>query len=57
MLKGGFYHHHTKEELIEYKKLSPTQKLDWLEEINSFLYKNVSKQKRDLWTKFRKGEI
>jgi len=32
-------------------------KLEWLEEVNNFTYKTLSKQKRRIWEKFRKGEV
>ena len=32
-------------------------KLEWLEEINIFVNKALSKKRRRIWEKFRKGEI
>ena len=32
-------------------------KLEWLEEINAFTNKALSKRKRKIWEKFRRGEI
>lgn len=32
-------------------------KLEWLEEVNLFIYKALPKRKIEIWEKFRKGEI
>lgn len=46
---------------IEYIKqtmdMPACSKLEWLEEINSFVYKALPKKKIEIWEKFRKGEI
>ncbi len=36
----------------------PTKaKLEWLEEVNAFAYKALSKQKRKIWEKIKQGEV
>lgn len=37
--------------------VDPYWKLQWLEEANYFLLKAMSKKKREIWEKFRRGEI
>lgn len=32
-------------------------KLEWLQEANEFINRALSKRKRKIWEKFRKGEI
>lgn len=55
--KRGYYFNHSDETLIKYMNLSPAHKLKWLEEVNRFLYKAMSKEKREIWQKYRSGEI
>lgn len=47
----------SEEKLREYSKLSPRQKLEWLEEINRFLYSCMPEESRRIAEKFRAGEI
>ncbi|MEM2205484.1 MAG: hypothetical protein QXF20_02060 [Candidatus Hadarchaeales archaeon] len=47
----------SEEKLREYSKLSPRQKLEWLEEINRFLYSCMPEEGRRIAEKFRAGEI
>ncbi|MBU4312979.1 MAG: hypothetical protein KJ706_09705 [Candidatus Omnitrophica bacterium] len=46
---------------IEYIKrtmnMSARFKLEWLEEFNIFINKALSKRKKGIWEKFRRGEI
>ncbi|MBU1913018.1 MAG: hypothetical protein KKB22_05775 [Candidatus Omnitrophica bacterium] len=32
-------------------------KLEWLEEINIFVNKALSKKRREIWEKFKRGEV
>lgn len=54
---GGFRHHHTKQELREYMKLSARQKLEWLEDVNRFLHDSMSPQAKMIAAGFRNGEV
>ncbi|MEM2866483.1 MAG: hypothetical protein QW098_05020 [Candidatus Hadarchaeales archaeon] len=53
----GFRYVVSEEKLREYSKLSPRQKLEWLEEINRFLYSCMPEESRRIAEKFRTGEI
>jgi len=53
----GFSYHVTREALRDYARLSPAQKLEWLEEVNRFLYHAMPKHQRSIAEKFRSGEI
>lgn len=53
----GFRYVVSEEKLREYSKLSPRQKLEWLEEINRFLYSCMPEESRRIAEKFRAGEI
>lgn len=55
--KRGFTYIYTKEKAEEYKKLSPEQRLEWLEKINRFLYHFMSKESKVFCEKLRRGEI
>ncbi|MCX6353967.1 MAG: hypothetical protein NTZ78_03550 [Candidatus Aureabacteria bacterium] len=46
-----------KEKIRQFRDCSPYAKLQWLEDANNFLLKALSKKKRQLWEKFRRGEI
>ncbi len=48
---------YTQEKADEYKKYTPQQKLEWLEEISSFLYYFTPKKNKQFGEKLRKGEI
>ncbi|MEM2282667.1 MAG: hypothetical protein QXH26_03870 [Candidatus Hadarchaeales archaeon] len=53
----GFRYRVTKKTILNYLKLTPEQRLEWLEEINTFLYTFMPKQNREIMQKFRAGEI
>ena len=53
----GFAHHHTDEELREYSRLTPEQKLRWLHEAWRFTADFLPPARRDAWMRIRKGEI
>lgn len=55
--KRGFAHHHTDEQLREYRKLSPEQKLEWLQAAWQMTVDFLPKAKRERWLKMRRGEI
>ncbi|MCK4352497.1 hypothetical protein KAW65_03720 [candidate division WOR-3 bacterium] len=55
--KGGYSHYHSDEEIRKYMDWPAKTKLDWLEEINEFLYKAMPPENRKIMEKFRKGEI
>jgi hypothetical protein len=53
----GFRHHHSDEELAAYRRLTPDQKLAWLEAARKLTADFLPPHKRALWDKMRKGEI
>lgn len=55
--KGGYKHSYSIEQIKEYMALPAEMKLQWLEEVNEFLYKAMPPKNREIWEKFRKGEI
>ena len=38
-------------------RLSPKERLDWLEEANHFLQKALTPKQKKIWEKIRKGEF
>lgn len=46
--KGGFSYHVTDEQIEEYQKLPPEERLRWLEEAQEFMYKALSKEKWEI---------
>ena len=54
---GGFSYHVTDEQVEEYSKLPPEERLRWLEEAQEFIFKALSKEKWELLQKFRRGDI
>lgn len=50
--KGAFAFHLSKEKLMEFRKLSAKEKLDWLEEANKFVADFVPEAKLKRWKKF-----
>ncbi len=57
MTKKGFSYKVSDEDLRKWISLSPEHKLEWLEEINRFLYHFAPEKSRKIMTKFRRGEI
>lgn len=57
MVKKGFYYEVSDETLKKWIAVPASEKLDWLEEINMFIYKVTSKKQNEIISKFRKGEI
>jgi len=54
---GGFSYHVTDEQIEEYSKLPPEERLRWLEEAQEFMFTALSKEKWELLQKFRRGDI
>lgn len=53
----GFRHVHTDEELRAYRKLSAEQKLRWLLDAWHLTVEFLPEDKREVWQRFRRGEI
>lgn len=56
-MRKGFRYVVSEEKIREYLKLSPKRKLEWLEEINRFLYLCMPEEGKRIAEKFRTGEI
>ena len=54
---GGYSYAVTKEQIKKWQAVSPEMRLEWLEEINRFLYEAQSPKTREIWQKFRRGDI
>jgi hypothetical protein len=57
MEKKGFYHDFSDETLKKWMSIPAKEKLEWLEEINEFIYKFTGKGQKEIISKFREGEI
>lgn len=57
IIKKGFGFKPSIEYIKETMDMPARFKLQWLEEINLFTNKVLSKRKRKIWEKFRRGEI
>lgn len=55
--RKGYGYHVTDEQIRKYRRLTPRQKLEWLEEANAFTEKFAPERARRLHKKFRNGEI
>ncbi|MBI5699774.1 hypothetical protein HZC35_05715 [Candidatus Saganbacteria bacterium] len=55
--KKGFSYVYTKEKYEAYKKLTPWQKLEWLEKMNRFLVSFMPPKSKEICEKLRRGEI
>lgn len=53
----GFRYVYTKEKAEEYQKLTPQQRLEWLEKMNRFLYYFMPQKSKIFEQKLRRGEI
>jgi hypothetical protein len=53
----GFYYSLENEKIREYMKLTPEEKLQWLEEINQFTNLALNDRQREFREKLRRGEI
>lgn len=54
---GRRHCYYSKDQLKRYMALPAEWKLEWLEEINQFLYEAMPPENRKIWEKFRRGEI
>lgn len=57
MAKKGFSYWVSDETLKKWAAIPPSAKLEWLEEINRFIFKFTGKQQKKIISRFRKGEI
>ncbi len=57
MTKKGFSYKVSEDGLKKWINLPPEHKLEWLEEINRFLYRFAPEKSKEIMVKFRKGEI
>jgi len=55
--RGGYSYFVTKEQIREWMRVPPEQKLQWLEEANKFLLKAMDPKAREIMEKLRRGEI
>jgi len=55
--RKGYRYYCSMETIKEYMALPAAMKLEWLEEINRFSYYAMPAKNREIWEKFRKGEI
>ncbi len=53
----GFYYVVTEEKIRWWRAVPPAQKLEWLEQANSFLRKTLSPDKQRILELFRKGNV
>lgn len=53
----GFSYYCDSLQIKEYMKLPVEFKLTWLEEANKFCHFYIPPQNKEIWEKFRKGEI
>lgn len=53
---GGYYYTYSKETIRKYLNLPTKMKLEWLEEVNRFLYHTMTPENRAIWERFRRGE-
>ena len=45
------------EQILKYLQVPIEQRLEWLEEANRFLFAATPPEAREIWQKFRRGEI
>ena len=57
MAKKGFYYEVSEDTLKKWIATPASEKLEWLEEINTFIFKFTGKKQKTIISKFRKGEI
>jgi len=57
MAKKGFYYEVSEDALKKWINPPASEKLEWLEEINSFIFKFARQEQKEIISKFRKGEI
>lgn len=57
MMGKGFSYSVSDEQLKKWMAMPAEMKLQWLEEINEFLWKYMPEKNKKIMAKFRKGEI
>lgn len=57
MAKKGFSYWVSDEALRKWAAVPPSAKLEWLEEINRFIFKFTGKKQKKIISRFRRGEI
>lgn len=57
MVKKGFSYKVSDEALKKWAALPAEMKLDWLEEINEFIFNFAPDKSKETMSKFRKGEL
>ncbi|MDP1809078.1 MAG: hypothetical protein Q8L35_06035 [Actinomycetota bacterium] len=55
--KRGFTYTVTEEQVRHYMAVPAEAKLNWLADTNDFLSKALTGRRREIWQKFRRGEI
>lgn len=55
--KKGVYHSHSTEKLLAFRDVPVADKLRWLEEMRQLLERFLSPERRELFERFRRGEI
>jgi len=53
----GFTYTVTEEQVRRYMAVPAEAKLNWLADANDFLAKALTGRRREIWQKFRRGEI
>ena len=55
--RGGFSYVIEAEQILKYLQVPIEQRLEWLEEANRFLFSATPPGAREIWQKFRRGEV
>lgn len=55
--RGGYSYDCSDEQIREFQKLTPTQRLKWIDDINRFLFRFMPPESKLIREKFRRGEI
>jgi hypothetical protein len=53
--KGGYRYHVSDEQLRAFRRLTPEQRLRWLDEMREFTIATAPPQSKAWWQKFRAG--
>lgn len=57
MASKGYLHKVSEDEIRRWRAISPAMRLDWLEEINEFVWKFAPQKSKKIMEKFKRGEI
>lgn len=57
MAKKGFYYEVSDDALKKWIRTPASEKLEWLEEVNEFIFRFTNRKQKEIISKFRKGEI